>query len=173
MSASATASKATPGHVAERPRWIPADGLLHPISVLCLLLLVVNDHHWKTAYAGLWTGKLSDIAGLALFPLFLQAALELASKALGRPWGPSRKHLLWASALTAIAFALVQVWPPVTAAYAHGLAWVGWPARAAMSLVTGAAITAPGRVHITADPTDLWTLPAVALALLAGWRRSR
>lgn len=45
--------------------------LLNIVFVGCLALLVVNDYYLKHAYAGMLTGKLSDIAGIILLPLLL------------------------------------------------------------------------------------------------------
>jgi hypothetical protein len=42
--------------------------LAHPVTVLALLVLILNDHVWKTRQPGLVTGKLSDAAGLVLMP---------------------------------------------------------------------------------------------------------
>jgi hypothetical protein len=40
----------------------------HPVTLLSLVLLLVNDHLLKDAYPGLATGKLSDLAGLVVAP---------------------------------------------------------------------------------------------------------
>ncbi len=45
--------------------------LKSPFFVLGLVLLLLNDFYFKTTYANLWTGKISDVAGLFIFPLFL------------------------------------------------------------------------------------------------------
>ena len=45
--------------------------LLHPAFIFSLLLLAINDWYLKGAYANMLTGKLSDIAGLIAFTLFL------------------------------------------------------------------------------------------------------
>ena len=39
------------------------DGLLHPIALLAVALLLVNDHLLKAAAPGPLTGKLSDSPG--------------------------------------------------------------------------------------------------------------
>lgn len=44
--------------------------------LLAVVVLVVNDQWGKSAWPGLLTGKLSDFAGLAAFPAFLQAGWE-------------------------------------------------------------------------------------------------
>jgi hypothetical protein len=47
--------------------------LLHPVCLTSVILLLVNDHYWKYEYHNVVTGKLSDITGLIVFPLFLSA----------------------------------------------------------------------------------------------------
>ncbi|MDR6804620.1 hypothetical protein J2Y45_003072 [Dyadobacter sp. BE34] len=41
--------------------------------LICLGLLLVNDFYLKQAYTNFWTGKMSDFAGLFIFPYFLAA----------------------------------------------------------------------------------------------------
>nr|WP_062336489.1 hypothetical protein [Herbidospora sakaeratensis] len=86
----------------------------HPLTLLALVVLVVNDHVLKAAWPGLVTGKLSDVAGLLVLPPLLDLALRrpmasiavtglgftlvkttatgawLASEAWTIVWGPSR-----------------------------------------------------------------------------------
>ena len=47
--------------------------LLHPLFIISLLLLIANDHWWKYEYHNWFTGKLSDVAGLFVFQLFLNS----------------------------------------------------------------------------------------------------
>ncbi len=47
--------------------------LLSPFFVLGLFLLLLNDLYLKAAYGNFLTGKLSDVAGLFIFPLFFSA----------------------------------------------------------------------------------------------------
>lgn len=44
-----------------------------PLFLLCLSLLICNDWIWKAQFGNEWTGKISDFAGLAVFPLFWAA----------------------------------------------------------------------------------------------------
>lgn len=48
---------------------------IHPIPLLAVVLLGLNDHYLKYQYPGLVTGKLSDFLGLFYFPLFLSALI--------------------------------------------------------------------------------------------------
>ncbi|MDQ1161273.1 hypothetical protein QE422_001641 [Chryseobacterium sp. SORGH_AS 447] len=45
--------------------------ILNPVFVGCLTLLFLNDHLFKTMYHNGATGKLSDMAGIVLFPMLL------------------------------------------------------------------------------------------------------
>ncbi|HYO21657.1 MAG TPA: hypothetical protein VER36_04580 [Flavisolibacter sp.] len=56
--------------------------LLHPLFLPALFLLLVNDFYWKYAYANWLTGKLSDVAGLIVLPVFLRVIFPAASKNL-------------------------------------------------------------------------------------------
>ena len=47
--------------------------VLHPLVLAGLALLILNDHVWKAAHGTWWTGKPSDVAGLAVFPLLVSA----------------------------------------------------------------------------------------------------
>lgn len=47
--------------------------LLHPIFLLSVLLLLLNDFYLKPAYHNWFTGKLSDFSGLFAFAVFLTA----------------------------------------------------------------------------------------------------
>ncbi|WP_156045535.1 hypothetical protein [Herbidospora cretacea] len=48
----------------------------HPLTVLALVVLVVNDHLLKHTWPGVVTGKLSDVAGLILLPAVLDLVLR-------------------------------------------------------------------------------------------------
>ncbi|MEV6487344.1 hypothetical protein AB0M20_01710 [Actinoplanes sp. NPDC051633] len=54
----------------------------HPVTVVALLVLVVNDHVLKGAYPGVVTGKLSDAAGLVLAPPLLALLVRRPAAAL-------------------------------------------------------------------------------------------
>jgi hypothetical protein len=117
----------------QQSRGIPSAWLGHPVTVLALLVLVVNDHVLKAAYPGRLTGKLSDAAGLVLAPPLLAAVLRLRGR--------------WvALVLIGAGFVLVKVWPP---------------AAGAVSAV--GSLVRPHSV-VRADPTDLLTLPFLAVA---------
>jgi len=43
----------------------------HPLFIICVFTLILNDWYFKTAFHNSLTGKLSDFAGLFAFPYFL------------------------------------------------------------------------------------------------------
>ena len=45
------------------------DALLHPVALLSIAVLILNDHVLKPSLPGLVSGKLSGIAVLVLLPL--------------------------------------------------------------------------------------------------------
>ena len=54
----------------------PGDGLLHPVALVALAILIVNDRLLKDAWPGPVTGKLSDVAGLVVAPLASGALIK-------------------------------------------------------------------------------------------------
>lgn len=54
--------------------------LVHPVFLLGLVVLILNDHILKQQYHNAITGKLSDFAGLFIFPLFWAALFPKISK---------------------------------------------------------------------------------------------
>lgn len=132
--------------------------LLRPLPLAALVLLAFNDHVLKGSghLPGAITGKLSDLAGLAYFPLVLFVCLRSSERFLRRVFGlaahregSDRRLLDWACALTAAVFSASKLSP------------------AAADLVVAAAdllLPGPDRARVVTDPTDLATVPAVLLA---------
>ena len=130
----------------------PPRGLLHPGALIAIGLLILNDHWLKDVYPGIITGKLSDFAGLAFFPLVLHGFWMLV---IGRDY---RRALSIACVLTAAAFAAVKTVPACHTAYEVGLGWLQFPFRALLGA------TEPAKTRLEMDATDLVALPAVSLA---------
>jgi hypothetical protein len=137
---------------------LPVSELLAPVPLLAALVLAGNDWLLKPSAAPGWlTGKLSDVAGLAVAPLIATAIGDLvlyAAFRLGarvdftlRAW-----KLAAAIALVGAVFAATKLSPAAAGAVAAALA----------------ALT--GRAVIVVDPTDLATLPALAVAAWQGRR---
>lgn len=77
--------------------------LLHPVTLVALIALVVNDHVLKVVMPGALTGKLSDVTGLVVFPLLVLSLAELIRPSASRP-----RVLALAIGATAVAFFLVK-----------------------------------------------------------------
>ncbi|MGC4893222.1 hypothetical protein [Micromonospora sp. DT31] len=121
----------------------------HPVTVLALVVLVVNDHVLKAAHPGLVTGKVSDVAGLVFAPALVAVLVTLVFPRLR------------ARVVAGVGLVAVGVGFAVVKADAH----VASVASELWSVVSGPSL-------IRADLTDLLTLPALALAAWT-WRRAR
>ncbi len=124
--------------------------LAHPVSVVALVVMILNDHVLKQTYGTWWTGKLSDAAGLVFFPALLGFVVAVVAPRLG-----------WR---TTVAVAL--------GATAAGFAWVkvtSGGAAAASDLLS--SLTGPGIIR--EDATDLLALPFLAIAALVAQRPAR
>lgn len=126
-------------NISTRPDLRPARALLSPTWLGALAVLGLNDHLWKGgALPGALTGKLSDIAGMIVAPALLAALLGLRS----------RRGLLYCHIAVGLVFSAINLSPAAADAWSWLMGLVGVPWQ------------------ITVDPTDLLTLPALAL----GWR---
>lgn len=155
--------------------------MLHPAMVIAVGVLALNDHWLKGRFgtepaAGVVTGKLSDVAGLAFFPALLVSVLEVARWALRRGrggWAWSRRELAAAMAMTAAGFAVVQVVPAAAAGYEAVLAVLRWcPAGVAAGLGGGPWPTIPQVGHVM-DASDILCSPAVWASHWAARRTGR
>ena len=140
---------------------MPVGEAMHPVTLLAVVVLVVNDWVIKQVWTGSGTartliaGKLSDVAGLAFAPVVLSAAIGLAlvlAARLGARVDPSlsRRRLLLCIAATGAGFALVKLSPDAADVLARALSHFGRPASFYL------------------DRTDLLTLPALAIAYWIG-----
>lgn len=154
------------------PRDTAAGGaLLHPVMLLSLVVLVVNDHVIKRHWPGVLSGKLSDFAVMVLLPLFLHGVAELAHQKLSRPLGAaaSARWLVGSIAVSALMFGLPEVWQPAELGYRYGAAALRYPFQLLWALARDQAPRSFTPVRATADLTDLLALP---MALWA-WRVGR
>ena len=144
----------------EKPA-LPVGEAMHPVTLLAVFLLVINDWVLKARFhdasaAGEWvTGKLSDVAGLAFAPVVLTAAIGLVlalARRLGANVNPYLTHrrLVLAIAATGITFAAVKLSPDAAEALANALSHLG------------------RKASIYLDRTDLLTLPALLVAYWIG-----
>lgn len=130
----------------------PIPELASPLPLAAAALLALNDHLLKAAFPGAITGKLSDLAGCFVLPLFLSAALACLV-----PWS-LRARLTIGAAITVVAFSAVKLSPAAAGAVAS-----------ALDLATQPTLGASNR--IVADPTDLLALPLAFAAFAWGVRR--
>lgn len=94
------------------PWWID---LVHPLPLAAATALLLNDHALKGSglLPAAWTGKLSDVAGLFVFPVIVVACLRWTAQALSRPL-PRSPRLAWsAAALTGLGFTALKLVPAV------------------------------------------------------------
>ena len=144
------------------------DALRHPLIIGLLLLWALNDHVFKDQFGNQLTGKLSDVAGLAVFPLMLLSAYEISCALLKRE-PRLRTWVLWSSLLATGAFMVgINLSEPWARVYTYGLSVAQWPFQATWSLFTGGPIPQLATLTVTMDPTDLWTLPALSIAWWVG-----
>lgn len=54
--------------------------LLHPVFIIGLIGLLLNDHFLKDYYGNWWTGKLSDFVGVLILPLFLKFLFSVSDR---------------------------------------------------------------------------------------------
>ena len=129
------------------------------MGMLCLWLL--NDHLLKDLYANMWTGKLSDVAGLVVFPLIPVALYEFfcvwKNKSSTQTTAILHMSLL-ATGLLLIGINLSQTCSDLCC---QVLGTLQWPIRGLLNAVKGEAWPPLMPVSATPDPTDLLTLPAL------------
>ena len=143
----------------QRRPLLPVEELLHPLPLLAVALLALNDHLLKRSglLPGWLTGKLSDVAGLFFFPLLLTALLRTILL-LFRRRRPLTPGLLGGAILvTGAAFTALQLSAPAALYYE----WL-MPRLDPTGIVRS--------VRVTPDPTDLLALPALWFTWLHGRR---
>ena len=137
--------------------------LRHPLTLSMLALWIVNDHVLKDHYGNIVTGKLSDVAGLIVFPLFLFALYEVF---VGTE--RARRALLTSIACAGLFFVGLNTSNAFSEAVCHVLGALQWPFKAVISLITGTGMPSYAPTTATPDLTDLFTLPAMWLAWYVG-----
>ena len=84
--------------------------LQHPLSLVSIALLLLNDHVLKVISPSWVTGKLSDFAGLFFFPFLVATVLSIFLTRLNLS---TRKIGLLAFGFSAIWFILIKTFQPV------------------------------------------------------------
>lgn len=131
----------------------PGDLLLSPWALVSVAVILVNDHVLKGAFGNTMTGKLSDVAGVFLFPLLLLSVLEVLRRKLA-----GRAAIAWSIAVTGIGFAAVKTVSPIGDAYEWVIGFFRWTAGGF-----------PGEllpIVVFRDPSDLWVLPILFASYL-------
>lgn len=130
---------------------LPIGEAMHPVTLLALAVMVVNDWILKPRFGpSAVTGKLSDLGGLLAAPLVLTAAIGLVLKAVGAKHPQlTHRRLVLAIAATGAGFAAIKL--SATAA--------GWFV-AALSVVRHA--------EVYLDRTDLLCLPVLVISYWIG-----
>lgn len=67
--------------------------LVHPLYLISLTLLISNDWYFKATFHNFWTGKLSDLAGLFIFPIFFSVIFPKYVKTIH--WLTALLFLFW------------------------------------------------------------------------------
>lgn len=127
-------------------RFLGVGYFIHPIPLFAVALLALNDHFLKTKYPSFLTGKLSDLAGVFFFPIFLCALWNLGWNLINDL--RSRERFQWitmrqtavAIAVTDLIFVTVKLVPSVRDFYVRTMDSIGFPS------------------HVTPDATDLIAL---------------
>lgn len=138
---------------------VPGDKILHPLVLTSIFALAINDHILKRSFENWWTGKLSDVAGMVFFPIFLVSCCEFLLWALRRPWESSRKTMLLALLTTAIIFTAINLSSGWGDFYQRGLV-AFWSSLGAESHKRA--------VFHVVDPSDLLALPFLGVAYWIG-----
>ncbi len=150
-----------------------AELLLHPLILAAIALMLLNDHVLKQHFGGWVTGKLSDVAGLSYFPVWLYA---LCICLMPNRWlSPQRRiRVLWLGTVaTALAFIAIKTMAAATEVYCVALAALQWPIRAVFEWISTATLPPLIPVSAVTDPTDLLALPFVIVGIVLARRAHR
>ena len=156
------------------------DLLLHPVALLALGGLLLNDHVLKAASADtpftVVTGKLSDVCGVLFLPILVVAAVEFAGAVVkGRVASVEVAGVV--AVVVGVAFALMKTVPACGDVYAWALGALQWPVRALVAVLNG-SVNEHGLpswqpvVHVV-DPTDVVAVPFAFVVVALQRRRAR
>lgn len=117
--------------------------LAHPLVVLSLIGWIVNDHVLKERYHNAFTGKLTDVFAMILFPLLVAFVLQR--------W--NERPMRWAIVITIVFYSSINLFDVA-------------------DQIVETTLSTVGPSGLTKDPTDLVTLPLLAIPVLL-WRSPR
>lgn len=148
---------------ADDPRRRGTELFLRPDVVAALVVLIANDRVLKRRWPGWATGKLSDLAGLYLFPLVLVGVVEVGAVAVRRLAPRRCLSVVVATTATAAAFAAIKLVPAAGEAFQTTFGWLRWPLSALESRLDGDGFDAARRVNLVSDASDVLALPMAGL----------
>ncbi|MFN8040964.1 MAG: hypothetical protein U0Q07_17240 [Acidimicrobiales bacterium] len=138
---------------------------------MALAVVIVNDRVLKAAHPSVVTGKLSDLAGLVYFPLFVVATAEALRRLRGRNgWEHTWRAVALVAVFTGAVFVAIKCWPLAAAAYAPTVGALVWPAQAVGSLIGGGGLPPLAPAPLVMDPSDLVALPMLVVPVLVARR---
>lgn len=143
----------------------PGDLLLNWWVVAAVGVLVLNDHALKWRIGSVVTGKLSDVVGVFVLPLLTLALVELAARALRRPWRARRRDVLAHIAVVGVGFAAVKTIAPVGDAYEYMVGLL-------RAVATG-SLDSMVPIIVYRDATDLIVLPVLIVTYLVAAQAGR
>lgn len=146
-------------------QYVPGSILFHPVVLISILVLIVNDHYLKFNHTSTLTGKLSDFVGLIFFPLLAISIIELVRYTFrSKSWQLSMKASNAILLITLIGFTLIKTFQPFTNLYSKILNFIAWlPIAIFHWIVKGDKLSMTNRIVLT-DRTDLITLFALLIS---------
>lgn len=149
--------------------------LRDPVFLGSLILWGLNDHVFKYAWPGPWSGKLSDVTSLVCAPVIvfmivfkLIGLYRQTRNQKGHRSTVREAYCLMAACALLMAVIMVginvnETWASV---YRVGLGYVQWPLLCLKYYFTEGVIPPLSRVKLTIDPTDGWTAPCSLISLV-------
>lgn len=145
-------------------RRTPGELALHPVALVGLAALLLNDHLLKALAPGWWTGKLSDVAGLAFFPFLLVALTDVVR----RRGHPGTRTAVVAACATALVFTAIKTSGPARELWTVAIGLLRYPVDA---IAFGA--DRPVTVGVAPDASDVLAILACAAVVVVVRRRTR
>lgn len=139
-------------------RSTPGALLLHPVSLLAIAILLINDHVLKAMWGNTLTGKLSDGAGILIVPLLLLCIMRLPPSRLLSDLAHRPGTTIAALSFSAAGLGAVKTVGPVGDAYAWTIGGLRW------SSLLGTVDFSP--ILVVRDPTDVLVMPLLIVSFL-------
>lgn len=149
----------------------PVRLLLHPVTLVCLAVLVVNDR-WAKGVWGNWvTGKLSDVAGSFLLATLLACGVAaLRSLRTRTSAGVTARDAFWCAVVVVAGVAAVKTSAVGADVGAFLLGVFRWPLDAVTALLSSGALPGVDPVAVVVDWTDVFAALAAFAVVALAWR---